>query len=115
MEKLVVSLETAKWLNWSLGSTVSYWRAYEDSGTRRLYTGKYIFVDSDNVYDYAAPTAQEIADELPDKVELRKTSERYLATWVDKEGYQLNYVGETIVEALALLWLEIQKEQRDAR
>lgn len=64
----------------------------------------------------AAPTAQEIADQLPDRVEhefpnsltITKDTDKYWASYDHVDEDIISVSGDNISEALATLWLETQ-------
>ncbi|SDP33532.1 hypothetical protein SAMN04487914_108105 [Arthrobacter sp. ok909] len=123
MESLVVTLETAKKLKaagfpqntgiaWSRLHTIDGSYAAVDSGVLSVGDGTVI----------AAPTAQEIADQLPDDVELFKDPTIYAddgkhRNWQGGPGYvaqpfdrrDMAVHGKTMAESLALLWLKLQE------
>jgi hypothetical protein len=102
MESLVVTLETAKKLK-AAGfpqTTADYWLK-QPKWAWRVGLDKYSATNRN-----AAPTAQEIADQLPSYAKVRKNVDRYFA---DAHGLSEPVVASTMAEALALLWLKLQE------
>ncbi len=113
MERLTVSLETAKRLQEA---------GYPQSTIASFRTDGYLVwwppetpLSPDYAW-YAAPTAQELADELPPQTTLihsdlilRKRSGfgGYEASW---QTAQLRERGDTLAEALAALYLKLKEE-----
>jgi hypothetical protein len=117
MENNVVTLETAKKLNAAgfLSRTTFMWSDLRD-GQPWLWQGKPVAaVDTGDYRDLgepgtdwvAAPTAQEIADQL-DEVEVRHWRGRYTA-WCRSPLSFNPLEAPTMAEALALLWLKLQE------
>ncbi len=122
MENNVVTLDTAKKLKaagWSQEeSEHDYFWTTPSSG---LAAGRFTLRHMPgNGETFAAPTAQEIADQLPERTHIERTfimpmDEReyiYLA-WSGFRGYNVpedNPVrADTMAEALALLWITLQE------
>ena len=64
-------------------------------------------------FDIAAPTAQEIADQLPGfwSVMNSKVTSNYHVAYHGGGG-RVNADADTLAEALALLWLKLQEAQK---
>lgn len=118
MERNHVSLESAKRLKTAGFPQKSYSFWYDDSGPGRAFLADsdYVYLGLEEWHRIAAPTAQEVADELPNELQpeivngLRQFKTFYMhheGPW--EAGYEVfGYVeAETMVEALALLWLKI--------
>lgn len=106
MDKLVVSLETAKKLRAAgFPQDASYWHWFGGELTDPNWISA---TEYDNDHRFAAPTAQEIADQLPTGWEVGPDhTGQYV---VQAGGLQMNpEVGDTMAEALALLWLQVSK------
>lgn len=110
MDKLVVSLETAKKLkDAGFPHTVFAWVLDETLGTTDPYVrAAHSTRASDKIRLWPAPTAQELADQLPMGWEVGPDhTGQYV---VQAGGLQMNpEVGDTMAEALALLWLQVSK------
>lgn len=109
MESLVVSLETAQKLK-AAGFGQNTWQRwlYGDAEDRW-----FIIPDEDVRFGYAAPTAQEIADQLPPQTSLIN-SDFSLRKRGGMGGYETRWQqtytkADTIAEALANLWLKLQE------
>jgi hypothetical protein len=118
MERNVVSLRTAKKLKAAGFAGVSMWHYSEgmDPSDELFFTQ---FGGSTQL-DIAAPTAQEIADQLPKKIsdyclflEYGDNGSLWACYRVvdSKADYMLHVEADTMAEALALLWLEITEAQ----
>jgi hypothetical protein len=111
MESLTVTLHTAKKLK-AVGfpekGVYNFWFAETVDGDDVLaWFGGY----GPGAYEeaYAAPTAQEIADQLPRRILLNKQDDgRYMADdgvpWSGNEQW-----ADTMAEALAALWLKLKE------
>jgi hypothetical protein len=118
IERNVVSLETAKKLKASGFSGVSMWHYSEgmDPSDELFFTQ----FSGLTQLDIAAPTAQEIADQLPKKISDYCLFLEYGddgSLWacyrvVDSNADYLLYAeAGTMAEALALLWLKVNEAQ----
>jgi hypothetical protein len=114
MESLVVALETANKLKaagWEQGSTAATWCR---RGER--YQWEVSFVAIPVLEWIAAPSVQEIADQLPElpgwNISLFKSS-RWEAYYdgheYGEEAVKHYCEADTMAEALALLWLKLQE------
>ena len=110
MERNVVSLETAKKLKAVGFPRVSMWHYSE----RMNPPDELFFTQSSGStqFDIAAPTAQEIADQLPGfwSVVNSKVTANYHAAY-HGTSHKVNADAETMAEALALLWLQLHKAE----
>lgn len=134
MESNVVTLDTAKKLKAAGFPQRTYymWRYHLPNGGSALNTTEYHTTqnevhkirnrpdvqerfESENEF-YAAPTAQEIADQLPEGTSVAKaigsklinSKNLYNAWGGDDEDLPIMY-GATMAEALAALWLKLQE------
>jgi hypothetical protein len=136
MERDVVTLETAEQLKAAGFPESTYWHYAFPSSKERVLIWKYgrewdfapheagdvEFVKDQIATAIAAPTAQEIADRLPESIDgpdvlanslmVARMDEGWIARYFDIEGETLwEYRPEpadTMAEALALLWLELR-------
>lgn len=121
MESLVVNLETARKLK-AAGfgqETSTYFVWWDTVEGAYIEAGKDAARFADFSKAFAAPLAQELADQLPNRTELHKVFHPdadmakagylYRATLFDDEGYQLNLIAPTIAEALASLYLKVHE------
>ena len=110
MERNVVSLETAKKLKAAGFPRVSMWHYSErmDPPDELFFTQS----SGSTQFDIAAPTAQEIADQLPGfwSVMNSKVTSNYHAAYHGSSD-RVNADADTMVEALALLWLQLHKAE----
>ena len=110
MERNVVSLETAKKLKAVGFPRVSMWHYSE----RMEPPDELFFTQSSGStqFDIAAPTAQEIADQLPGfwSVVNSKVMSNYHAAYHGSSD-RVNADADTMAEALALLWLQLHKAE----
>lgn len=130
MEDNYVTLETAKRLK-AAGfpqETVWLWRLHKPSGVHKLIervdqeydderfssnNSQHIRFRGENEF-FAAPTAQELADQLPDYVTAYRNDYKWW-TWDIRESHPLAWnttQGPTMVEALALLWIKLQENTK---
>jgi hypothetical protein len=118
MERNVVSLKTAKKLKAAGFPGVSMWH-YADGidPSDELFFAQFSGLTQ---LDIAAPTAQEVADQLPRKIgdyclflEYGDDGTLWACYRVvdSKADYMLYAEAETMAEALALLWLKINEPQ----
>jgi len=121
MERTVVSLETAKKLKAAGFPQIGLDRVWTTSASGAA-AGRFTLHYVPNTgEDYAAPTAQEIADQLPNKPDfphdwhlvVERESDGNFSAYMncdteydgnELEGYSL---GDTLAEALAALWLKL--------
>jgi len=107
MERNVVSLETAKRLKAAGFPRVSMWHYSEGMNPR----DELFFTQSSGStqFDIAAPTAQEIADQLPGSwsVVNSKVTSNYHAAYHGTGGDRVNADADTLAEALANLLLKL--------
>lgn len=112
MEDLVVTLETARKLKAGgfPQDTYSVWS--EQADNRNVITRNW--PEHKPEYIWAAPTAQELADQLPEwneKLRSSVTIDKSQGRWSARYGLMapvpLEARGDTMVEALAALWLEL--------
>jgi hypothetical protein len=110
MERNVVSLETARKLKAAGFPRVSMWHYSErmDPPDELFFTQS----SGSTQFDIAAPTAQEIADQLPGFWSLMnsKVTSNYHAAY-HGGGDGVNADADTMAEALALLWLQLHKAE----
>lgn len=118
MERDVVSLETAKKLKaagWG-HKTVYRW-AVHTLGEIALVEALGRHTDDGWLYPWAAPNAQELADQLPVYLRDRRDGKsRYLLIQRSGKRWTARYeangggaTGDTLAEALAALWLRLQE------
>lgn len=117
MENLVVSLETAKKLKaagfpqghyvWRLPMAFGDGMAFVEHSINKREA-------SEGMASYPAPTAQEIADQLPDEqngnyLHVNKFGNIWFASYyeVHADICHLEQAGSTMAEALALLYLKL--------
>jgi hypothetical protein len=122
MERLVVTLETAKKLKAAGFPQVTHFQWWQSSMGYNLISDKRI------IEFEAAPTAQEIADQLPGGLQpghepnwlsVQKMFEDkppYIAGYLEQRSNDndrfIDYArADTMAEALALLWLKLQEEK----
>lgn len=113
MESLVVTLETAKALKaagfpqkslyfWHTSADMRKWLNHDPGGAMVYST----------TGDYAAPTAQEIADQLPRQIAVTKM-DKYVAEIGEAGEEEYKWVSavtaDTMAEALASLYLKLQE------
>jgi hypothetical protein len=107
MERNVVSLETAKKLKVAGFTKVSMWHYSErmDPPDELFFTQS----SSSTQFDIAAPTAQEIADQLPGfwSVMNSKVTSNYYAAYHGSGGDRVNAEADTMAEVLANLLLRL--------
>ena len=107
MERNVVSLETAKKLKAVGFPRVSMWHYSEgmDPPDELFFTQS----SGSTQFDIAAPTAHEIADQLPGfwSVMNSKATSNYHAAYHGSGGGRLNAVADTLAEVLADLLLKL--------
>ncbi|HEX6760598.1 MAG TPA: hypothetical protein VF086_19645 [Propionibacteriaceae bacterium] len=107
MERNVVSLETAKRLKAVGFPRVSMWHYSEgmDPSDELFFTQS----SGSTQFDIAAPTAQEIADQLPGSwsVVNSKVTSNYHAAYHGSGGDRVNVDADTLAEALANLLLKL--------
>ena len=107
MERNVVSLETAKKLKAVGFPRVSMWHYSEgmDPSDELFFTQS----SGSTQFDIAAPTAQEIADQLPGfwSVMNSKVTSNYHAAYHGSGGDRVNAEGDTMAEVLANLLLKL--------
>jgi hypothetical protein len=107
MERNVVSLETAKKLKAVGFPRVSMWHYSErmDPPDELFFTQS----TGSTQFDIAAPTAQEIADQLPGlwSVMNSKVTSNYYAAYHGSGGDRLNAEADTLAEVLANLLLKL--------
>ena len=107
MERNVVSLETAKKLKAVGFPRVSMWHYSErmDPPDELFFTQS----SGSTQFDIAAPTAQEIADQLPGfwSVMNSKVTSNYHAAYHGSGGDRLNAEADTLAEVLANLLLKL--------
>ena len=107
MERNVVSLETAKKLKAVGFRRVSMWHYSEgmDPSDELFFTQS----SGSTQFDIAAPTAQEIADQLPRSwsVVNSKVTSSYHAAYHGSGGDRVNADADTLAEALANLLLKL--------
>lgn len=117
MEELVVSLETAKKLKAAGFPQGTAWSWYGDKSSSLIST-EHLEPDlADGAGFIAAPTAQEIADQLPKAQGQRFLHLAYpINLWIadytsniDSSPILSGETGDTIVEALAPLWLKLNE------
>lgn len=115
MESLVASLNSAKKLK-AAGFPQrchAKYRLIKDSGAELHHRRGTM-----NVFDIAAPTAQEIADQLPKILStgqylLMECNYEYVCGYAEYGELGSMYgSGDTMAEALALLWLKLQEGRR---
>lgn len=113
MENNIVSLETARRLE-AAGfpqDSVLYWLKEPRAAWR---VGREKFATSRR---YAAPTAQELADELSEIADVESWQYHVAIECFGKAGYAASYedkyrvVAHNMAEALALLWLQLNKKE----
>jgi hypothetical protein len=110
MENLVVTLEPAKKLKAAGFPQASYCSWVEVEPALKDWQ---LLVSHEGYSEFlAAPTAQEIADQLPENFDTYKDRGVYWAQiTTDVDGYAESTSGDwcsTMAEALAALWLELQ-------
>ena len=107
MERNVVSLETAKKLKAAGFPRMSMWHYSErmDPPDELFFTQS----SGSTQFDIAAPTAQEIADQLPRSwsVVNSKVTSNYHAAYHGSGGDRVNADADTLAEALANLLLKL--------
>jgi len=107
MERNVVSLETAKKLKAAGFPRVSMWHYSErmDPPDELFFTQS----SGSTQFDIAAPTAQEIADQLPGfwSVMNSKVTSNYHAAYHGSGGDRVNAEADTLAEVLANLLLKL--------
>ena len=110
MERNVVSLETAKKLKAAGFPRMSMWHYSErmDPPDELFFTQS----SGSTQFDIPAPTAQEIADQLPGfwSVMNSKVTSNYHAAYHGGSD-RVNADADTMAEALALLWLQLHKAE----
>jgi len=110
MKRNVVTRETAKKLKAAGFPGVSMWHYSEGM----IPPDELFFTQSNSLmqFDIVAPTAQEIADQLPGSwsVMNSKVTSNYHAAY-HGSGDRVNADADTMAEALALLWLELNKAE----
>lgn len=104
MESLVVTLETAEKLK-AAGFPHTQWVWADDMVLH------FMIAPPDS---FPAPTAQEIADQLPPPLDLQTNGEQWFAWHQDGDGLSevtddIGADGDTMSEALAALWLKLQE------
>jgi hypothetical protein len=108
MRRNVVTRETAKKLKMAGFPGGTMWH-YSEGMTP---PDELFFTQSSGLmqFDIVAPTAQEIADQLPGfwSVVNSKVTSNYHAAYHDN-GDIVNADADTMAEALALLWLKVHK------
>jgi hypothetical protein len=110
MKRNVVTRETAKKLKAAGFPGVSMWHYSEGmSPPDELFFTQY---NGLMPLDIVAPTAQEIADQLPGfwSVVNSKVTANYHAAY-HGSSHKVNADAETMAEALALLWLQLHKAE----
>ena len=118
MERNVVSLEIAKKLKAARFPGVSMWHYSEGMDpSDELFLTQFSGLTG---FDIAAPTAQEIADQLPKRVNEFCLFLEYGddgSLWAcyrvvnSTSDYMLYAEADTMAEALALLWLKLNKPE----
>jgi hypothetical protein len=107
MERNVVSLETAKKLKAVGFPRVSMWHYSErmDPPDELFFTQS----SGSTQFDIAAPTAQELADQLPDfwSVMNSNVTSNYYAAYHGSRRDRLNAEADTLAEVLADLLLKL--------
>lgn len=108
MENLVVSLATAKKLKKSgwAHETFFYWSRYLYDGTMEVAAPG----NEDALFVCYAPTAEEIADQLPSHIYMEKRGKRYSARNLEPDLIGKAQTAGTLAEALARLWLAVEGE-----
>ena len=110
MKRNVVTRETAKKLKAAGFPAVSMWH-YSESMTP---PDELFFTQSSGLmqFDIVAPTAQEIADQLPGfwSVVNSKVTSNYYAAYHGSSD-KVNADADTMAEALALLWLKLHNAE----
>jgi hypothetical protein len=116
MKHNVVTLETAKKLKAAGFRGVSTWHYSEGMNpSEELFFSQFSDLTQ---FDIAAPTAQEIADQLPKKMDDYCLFLEYGddgSLWAcyrvvnSTADYMLHAEADTMAEALALLWLKLNK------
>lgn len=117
MEKLVVSLEVAKKLKETGWKNRTHF--YFTDGV--LYSDHLGVVSKPDFVPSAslvfAPTPQELADELPTQFDtgllhLTHAAPNRWHAWYGSDSHWASYFarGETLADALALLWIEVKSE-----
>jgi hypothetical protein len=118
IERSVVSLATAKRLK-AAGFPQKTHFAWHEPASKPGYDGilplgHYELTDIPQVNDVAAPTPQEIADQLPEDLVInvaRNLAKEYNAWFGSPPIYPLKVsIAPTMAEVLASLWLRIQGE-----
>lgn len=116
MEHLVVSLETAKKLK-AAGfpqKTALLW-AHPTRANVEWHVSQYAGLHRGQTI--AAPTAQEIADQLPAAIKdadllmsvVKQESGSHWASYEKSAGGDYSFFADTMAEALAQLWLKLQE------
>lgn len=113
MEKNVVTLETARKL-WQAGFKLPYTLFYYSSeGIDDHYRLFYNSMEYENsLDDVLAPTAQEIANQLPKRVAWLLNNVNLVTYYPESTLSEARYIeASTMAEALAALWLKLQLQQ----
>ena len=105
MENLTVTLETAKKLK-EAGYPQDYTHAWYNHLIELVWRERECYA---NTLLYVAPTAQELADQLPMGVNLYKADNVYNATL--SENPVIDGYFDTMAEALAALWLKLKESK----
>ena len=107
MGRNAVTLETARKLKATRFPGLSTWHYFEAMGP----SDELFFTQASSLtqFDIPAPTAQEIADQLPGSwsVVNSKVTSNYHAAYHGPGGDRVNADADTLAEALALLWLKL--------
>jgi hypothetical protein len=111
MKRNVVTRDTAKKLKAAGFPAVTMWHYSESMAP----PDELFFTQSSYLmqFDIVAPTAQEIADQLPGfwSVVNSKVTSNYHAAYHGSSD-RVNADADTMAEALALLWLELHKAEK---
>lgn len=119
MENNVVTLETAKKLKAAgFPQNSAYTYVGFDPGGELPYRYKLqpSYMEIDELY-FAAPTAQEVADQLPELIQIDRDKGYWFACRRDTgQGRRMLEHGEgtTMAEALAALWLKLREGENHA-
>ena len=115
MESIVVTLDTAKKLNAAQFPlrTVNYWVRWKSDKENPWTVESRTVWESEAWEAVPAPTAQEIADQLPSEVKLVRLTKGWYACDAARKSAIAQMLGQadTMAEALALLWLKLHEVQ----
>lgn len=114
MESIVVSLEVAKQLKaagWEHETAAALLASHRNDGTWSLHISKQLYnsrvIKQDRILP--APTASEIADQIPRGLDLVHYPDD-AGKWCATRGTSSVTDADTMADALALLWIALNKE-----